>query len=186
MTILSFRSSSIVHKTTPSSTRLPRYSQMGELCWRTQRKVLQGLITDEYEEQHLAGIAILIVPGIGRNLFSVNTAARKGIVSIFNVNNPRLEATDIAVQLRREDDDLYSFKLDLNSDGYAGKELATYCSGQVWHQRLCHLNKRSLLPLQNSPGSFAPGGATPPRSKYFPAPAPAPAPNRRLYRRHRK
>ena len=37
--------------------------------------VLQGLITDDYGEQHLARFAILIVSGIGRNLFSVKTAA---------------------------------------------------------------------------------------------------------------
>ena len=30
--------------------------------------VLQGLITDEYGEQHVARVAILLVPGIGRNL----------------------------------------------------------------------------------------------------------------------
>ena len=86
--------------------------------------VLKGLITDDYGEQHLARIAILIVSGIGRNFFSVKTAAGKGIVSIFDVNKPRLEAGDITVPLRGEDDDIYSFKLDLSADGYAGKELA--------------------------------------------------------------
>ena len=48
--------------------------------------------------------------------------------------------------LRGDDDDLYSFKLDLSADGYAGKELAmnAVANGQVWHRRLGHLNKRSL------------------------------------------
>ena len=44
-------------------------------------------------------MAILTVPGIGRNLFSQKTAARKGIVSIFDVNKPKMEAGDITVPL---------------------------------------------------------------------------------------
>ena len=52
----------------------------GALLDGTAEGVSQGLITDDYGEQHLARIANLIVPGIGRNLFSVKTAARKRIV----------------------------------------------------------------------------------------------------------
>ena len=49
---------------------------------------------------------------------------RKGVVSIFDVNKPMLEAGDITVPLRGEDDNLYSLKLDLGANGYGGKELA--------------------------------------------------------------
>ena len=65
-------------------------------------------------------IAILIVPGIGRNLFSAKTAARKGIVRIFNANKLRLKAGDITVALGAENDELYFFKLDLSAHVYAG------------------------------------------------------------------
>ena len=87
----------------------------------TAEGVLQGLITDEYGEQHLAWIAILIVPVIGCNIFSAKTSARKGNVSIFDVNKPRLEAGDITLPIHGENDDLYSFKLDLSADGYRRK-----------------------------------------------------------------
>ena len=80
----------------------------GTLLEGTAEGVLQGLITNDYEEQQLARIAILIVPGIGRNLFSVKTAARKGNVSIIDVNKLTLEAGDITVPLRRENSDLNS------------------------------------------------------------------------------
>ena len=121
----------------------------------TAEGVLQGLITDDCGEQHLARIAILMVPGIGRNLFPVKTAARKGIVSIFDVNKPRLEAGDITVPLRGENDELDSFKLDLSADGYAGKELAmnVMTNAQGWHRRLGHLNKRSLEPMNRKNGN---------------------------------
>ena len=48
--------------------------------------------------------------------------------------------------LRGEPDGIYSFKLDLNVDGYGGKELVmnAVASAQVWHRRLGHLNKRFL------------------------------------------
>ena len=101
---------------------------------------MEGLTTNDCGEQHLARIAILNVPGIGRNLFSVKTAAKKGIVSIFDVNNPRLEASD-TVPFHGEDDGLYSFKLDLSADGYVGKKLAinavTKCGIGGWVTLTC-------------------------------------------------
>ena len=60
----------------------------GALLDDTAKGALEGLTTNDCGEQHLARIAILIVPGIGRNLFSVKTAARKGIVSISTSTNP--------------------------------------------------------------------------------------------------
>ena len=72
----------------------------------TAEGVLQGLITGDYGEQHLAWIAILVVLAIGRKYFSVKAATRKGIVWIFDVSNPRVEAADISLPLLEEDDDL--------------------------------------------------------------------------------
>ena len=134
-----------------TSLRTPRtiLTAGGALLDGTAEGVSQGLITDDYGEQHLARIAILIVPGIGGNIFSVKTAARMVIVSIFDVNRPRLEVGDITVPFPGEINNLYSFKLDLSVDGYAGKELATNAvtNAQVWHRRLGRLNKRSLEPM---------------------------------------
>ena len=118
----------------------------GALLDGTAKGALRGLITDDYGEQHLARIANLRVPGIGRNVFSLKTSATKGVVSIFDVNKPRLEAGDITVAFRGENDELYSLKLDLSVDGYAGKELAmnAVANAYVWHRRLDCLNKRTL------------------------------------------
>ena len=109
---------------TPLSTPRSILIAGGVLLDGPAEGVLQGLITDDYGEQPLARIAIPFVPEIGRNIYSIKTAARKGIVSTFDVNKPGLEAGNIAVPLRGESDDLYSFKLDLSADGYAGKGLA--------------------------------------------------------------
>ena len=52
----------------------------GALLDGTGEGVLQGLITDDYGEQYLTRIAILIELCIGRNMPSEKTAARKDIV----------------------------------------------------------------------------------------------------------
>ena len=78
----------------------------------TPRKILTagGASLDGMVEgiQHLARIAILIVSGIGRNLFSVKLATKKGVVFIFDFDNPRLELSGITVALRAEGYDFYT------------------------------------------------------------------------------
>ena len=71
---------------------------------------------------------------------------RRGIVSILDVNKPRLEAGDITGPLRGGNYDLYSFDLDHSANGFAENYLALIAvtNVQVWHRRLGHLNKRSL------------------------------------------
>ena len=64
------------------------------------------------------------MPGSGRNIFSVKPTTRKGVVSISDFDNPRLELFGITVPLRAEDDDLYSSMFDLSADSHGGKGLA--------------------------------------------------------------
>ena len=88
----------------------------------------------------------MAVPRIGRNLFSVMTSAKKGIVTIFDYKNPRLEGSNTTVSLRSESGDFYSFALDLSADRYGAKELAVnaVANTQVWHRQLGHLHAQSL------------------------------------------
>ena len=118
----------------------------GALLNGTAEGILKGLITDNHGQQHLARIAILIVPGIGRNLFSVESTTKKGVVSIFNFDDPRLELSGITVPPRAEGDNLYSLVFDLGTESYGGKklEMNAITNVQLWHRRLGHLNKRSL------------------------------------------
>ena len=90
------------------------------------------------------------MPTIGRNLFSVKTAIRNGIVSIVDSENPRLEAFGVTLPLRGKQDDLYSFVPDLRADAYGATELTmnAVSNAQLWHWRLGHLNRRSLEVMQ--------------------------------------
>ena len=74
------------------------------------------------------------------NLFSVKTATRNDIVSIFDRENPRLEAFGVTLPLRGNQDDLYSSVLDLSADAFGATELAMNAvfNVQLWHRRLGH------------------------------------------------
>ena len=77
--------------------------------------------------------------------------ARRGIVTIFDNENPRLEGFNVAVPPRSKSGDIYSLVLDLGTDGYGAKELAmnAIANAQVWHRRLGHLHAQILgVPLK--------------------------------------
>ena len=68
--------------------------------------MLQGLVTDGYDNQILVRVHIVVVPGIGRNRFSVMIGAKKGIAIIFNYENPRLEGNNATLPQSSESGDL--------------------------------------------------------------------------------
>ena len=83
----------------------------------TAKGVLQGLIADDNGNQIFARVDIVMVPGIGHNLFSMMTAAKKSIMAIFDCEHPRLKGIGITVPLRSESGDLCSSVLGLSADG---------------------------------------------------------------------
>ena len=117
--------------------------------------LLRGHIIDAQGMQHLIQISVLIVPGLGRYLFSVKQASRNGVVSIFDTYNPRLEANNFTLPLQELEDDLYFFSLDLVS-GSSAPELAMQAAATaiLWHRRMGHLNRKSpdLLKKVNNNG----------------------------------
>ena len=80
-------------------------------------------VADDYGSQIFDRVDIVVMLGIGRNLFSVMTAVKKNIVTIFDYEkHPGWRGS---VPLQSEIGDLYLFVLDLSVDGYGAKELAT-------------------------------------------------------------
>ena len=140
-----------VHLTTPGKI----LTAGGAMLDGTAKGVLQGLATDDNGNQIFVRVGIVVVPGIGRNLLSMTTAAKKGIAAIFNYENPRLEEFNVTVPLRIESGDLYSFVMDLSADRYGAKELAmnAVANAQVWQRRLGHLHAQSLDILRKQDGT---------------------------------
>ena len=69
-----------VHLDTPRKT----LTAGGATLNGTTEGVLQGLVADGNGNQILVRVDIVVVHGTGRNLFSVMSAAKKGIVTIFD------------------------------------------------------------------------------------------------------
>ena len=92
----------------------------------------------------------LVVPVQERNLFSVKQAARYGVVSTFDMNNPRLEANKLTFPPQALRHNLYSFSLGI-THGYNGPEQAMQAAANanLRHRRLGHLNCKSLDLLKN-------------------------------------
>ncbi|CAM9472044.1 unnamed protein product [Ascophyllum nodosum] len=86
---LEHRLQDYVHLATPLKIR----TAGGAMLDRTPEGVVQGLVTDSYGNKILVRVDIVVVPGIGRNLFSV-------IVTVFDYENPRLEGSNVTVPLR--------------------------------------------------------------------------------------
>ena len=83
------------------------------------------------------------------------TAAKKGILTIFDYENPRMEEINVTVPLRSESGDLYWFVPNLNADGYGAKELVTdaVANATVWHRRLGRFHAQILDILRKRDGT---------------------------------
>ena len=117
---LKHRLQDYMHLTTPRKI----LTTGGALLNGTAEGVLQGLAIDDNGNQILVRIDVAVVPGIGRSMFSVTSAAKKGIATIFDFENPRLEGFNVTVPIQSESGDLYSFVLDFGADRHSAKELA--------------------------------------------------------------
>ena len=66
-----------------------------------------GVVTDDSGNDRLISFRVIVVPGLGTNLFSVTAAMLKGVATLFHPTNPRLEKDGVVVpmqQLRVDDD----------------------------------------------------------------------------------
>ena len=106
---LKHRLQDCVHLATPPNI----LAAGGSLLDGTAEGVLQDFVTDDYGNQTLVRVDIVVVHGIVHNPVSVITEATKCIVTIFEYENPRRKGIEI-----------YSFVLDFSADGYGAKELA--------------------------------------------------------------
>ena len=98
---LKHRLQDYVHLTTPRKI----LTAGGDMLNGTAEGALQGLATDDNGNLIFVRVDIVVVPGVGRNLISMTTAAKKGIATIFDYQNPRLEGFNVTVPLRRESGD---------------------------------------------------------------------------------
>ena len=107
--------------------------------------MLRGHVIDDKGVRRLIQLSCPIVPGLGRNLLSVKQAARNGVLSIFEMTNPRLETHNHTFPFQALGHHLYYFSLDLVGGGNR-PELAmqAVANADLRHRRLGHLNRKGL------------------------------------------
>ena len=85
----------------------------------------------------------MVVPGIGRNRFSVPSATEQGATTIFALEELRIETNDFIIPLQQVGGrhDLYRFNIELG-----GIDLAVHAevNADQWRRRMDHINARSL------------------------------------------
>ncbi|CAM9813692.1 unnamed protein product, partial [Sphacelaria rigidula] len=122
----------------------------GHKLTRVGKGLFRGHIQDGEGVKRLVQIPCLVVPGLGRNVFSVKQATRYGVVSIFKINNLRLDTNDFTVPLQELESDLYFFSLELSSGNDAsGLALQAADAATLWLRRMGHPNSNSLNLLKN-------------------------------------
>ena len=112
---------------------------------------IRSKVTDSNGRIRMAALPIIIVPGIGRNLFSSSAAQGKGITTIIS-DNARLEKGNIDFPLRR-DRQLFTLDLELLPSTPTPLSLVATNKAETWHRRLRHLNESSMKTLRNQPDS---------------------------------
>ena len=73
--------------------------------------LLSDIVVDDKRVRCSLQLSRLIVPGLDRSLFSVMQAARNGVVFIFDMEKPMLEANNFTLPLQELGCDIYSFSL---------------------------------------------------------------------------
>lgn len=120
--------------------------------------LLRGHVIGDKGVRSSIQISWLVVAGLGHSLFSVNQAARNGVVSILDLDNRRLECNNFTLPLQELGYDFYSF-LQNFTDGRDEQEPAMQVAANIhlWYLRLGHLHHNTLgFPkgLDNSGVSF--------------------------------
>eukprot|EP00752_Nemacystus_decipiens_P015081 g13435.t1 len=113
-----------------------------------------GTVTDDSGNDRHVSLRVVLVPGLGTNLFSVTAAMLNGVASLFYPTCPRLESEGLVIPMQSHGVDGSTGKLvcsiqvrlragtaDLNAP--AGLALKVE-SASLWHPRMGHINAKSL------------------------------------------
>ena len=119
--------------------------------------VFLGTVADDSVHDRQVSFRVVLVPGLGTNLFSVTAVLSNGVASLFYPDNPRLESGDVVVPMKiRGVDDTgkitcsITVKLGAGDDGRqtlreAPDGLALRVeTASLWHRRMGHINSKSL------------------------------------------
>ena len=119
--------------------------------------VISGTVTGDSGHDRQVSFRVVLVPGLGTNLFSVTAALSNGVASLFYPENPRLESGDVLVPMKiRGADDTgkitCSITVKLGAGDGGRQNLGKAPDGlalrketaSLWHRRMGHINTKIL------------------------------------------
>eukprot|EP00903_Cladosiphon_okamuranus_P005795 g5742.t1 len=125
---------------------------------------ITGSVADNSGHGRLVSFRVVLVPGLGTNLFSVTAAMQQGVATLFHPTNPGLESGDVVIPMQTLGMDdttgkvMYSIDVKLGcgaGDQFLRNAPADRAfkatSADLWHRRMGHLNRRSLEVLKKDP-----------------------------------
>ena len=124
--------------------------------------VISVYIIDQIRVRQQVRLPAVVVPGIGRNRFSVPSGTDQGATTILALKESRIETNDFTIPLQQVGGhrDLYTFNIDPG-----GVDLALHAevNADQWHRRMAHINARilELLNKTDANGVNFSGGVSP-------------------------
>ena len=112
---------------------------------------VRGHVTDVNGAKRRFTFPVVVVPGLGRNMFSVAMSPAAGIVFVFDPVRPWLEMGGVVLSMAWLGDDqtLYSFSMDLVRDSDGAAVRVEYVD--LWHRRMGHVDSKSMAALRKVP-----------------------------------
>ena len=116
--------------------------------------VITGTITDKTGMKQPVKIPIVVVPGLGRNLFSVPQAALQGAITTFAADASRIETDSFVLPFKQVGGtrDLYWFNLELDTPDLVLQATRIHTADN-WHRCMGHINAKSLELLNKADGN---------------------------------
>ncbi|CAN0546634.1 unnamed protein product [Ectocarpus sp. 12 AP-2014] len=103
-------------------------------------------VKDNRGEKQTVRLRGLVVPGLGRNIFSPTALMKKGVRLTVEAGNPHLAHT-------LSEDQVFSKPHTVSGGDDVGVAYAALVNANTWHRRLGHLNSRSMDILRKKDGS---------------------------------
>ena len=115
---------------------------------------ITGTITHKAGVKQPVKIAIVVVPGLGPNLFSVPQATLQGAITTFAADALGIETDSFVIPLKQVGGtrDLYSFDVQLDTPDLDLQSTRIHTADN-WHLRMGHINTKSLDPQNKTDGN---------------------------------
>ena len=138
--------------------------------YRVGTGIIPFTIRNSHGSQLPVNLRALVVPGLGRNIFTPTAELKNGVIFVLEVGNPHLTFGGIIISLKQDsrDQEMCSFDImvernpqnellgkpeGVSHNDTPGVVYAATADADIWHRRLRHMNLRSMELLRRNEGN---------------------------------